>query len=363
MLRLAVAVMALGFAPAIQAANPWGLKQGKPELKSAGQLTFGPDGILFVGDSMGSAIFAIETGDIKGNIEKASYQIDNLREQLTKAFAGTPEIVVNDLAVNPYSGNVYLSISKGGEKTPALAKIDSSGTVTELKLDDVSFSKASLPNPPEDKVVGNAPWQRNLRNDTVTDLAYVEGKLLVAGLTSGTGTSKVREVPFPFSDGDSSVNVEIYHAAHGKVEDYAAIRTFVPLNVNGEASLLAGFTCTPLVKIPIKALEKTDKVRGTTVAELGNMNQPLDMIAYEKGGKRFLLMANSRRGVMKISTENLEKNEGLSKPVSGGGTAGQPFETIKDLEGTVQLDRLNDLAAVVIVANNDQLALKTVALP
>src|SRR5438876_12416840 len=39
------------------------LKQGVPDLKSAGPLAFGPEGILFVGDTQGAAIFAIDTGD------------------------------------------------------------------------------------------------------------------------------------------------------------------------------------------------------------------------------------------------------------------------------------------------------------
>src|SRR5262249_11965953 len=34
-------------------------KTGKPDLKSAGQLAFGPEAVLFVGDSQGAAIFAI----------------------------------------------------------------------------------------------------------------------------------------------------------------------------------------------------------------------------------------------------------------------------------------------------------------
>src|SRR5262245_36906541 len=50
-----------------------GLKSGKAELKSAAQLAFGPEGILFVGDSRQAAIFAIATEDTKpataGNIE------------------------------------------------------------------------------------------------------------------------------------------------------------------------------------------------------------------------------------------------------------------------------------------------------
>jgi len=39
------------------------LKPGKADLKSAGNMAFGPDGVLFVGDSIGGAIFAIDTQD------------------------------------------------------------------------------------------------------------------------------------------------------------------------------------------------------------------------------------------------------------------------------------------------------------
>ena len=39
------------------------MKQGNPQLKSAGPLGFGPEGILFVGDTQGSAVFAIDTAD------------------------------------------------------------------------------------------------------------------------------------------------------------------------------------------------------------------------------------------------------------------------------------------------------------
>ena len=42
-----------------------GMKSGKAELQSAGVMAFGPDGILLVGDPMGAAIFAIDTGDRK----------------------------------------------------------------------------------------------------------------------------------------------------------------------------------------------------------------------------------------------------------------------------------------------------------
>ena len=51
---------------------------------------------------------------------------------------------------------------------------------------------------------------------------------------------------------------------------------------------------------------------------------------------------------MKISTSNLDRAEGITDRVGGGGTAGQEYKTIEALEGTVQLDKLNDTHAVVI---------------
>ena len=102
---------------------------------------------------------------------------------------------------------------------------------------------------------------------------------------------------------------------------------------------------------------------GTTVAELGNGNRPLDMIVYEKGGKKFLLLSNSRRGVMKISTEKLDRKEGITKPVARGEKAGQTYETIESLKGVVQLDRLNKENAVVLVKTETGTNLKTVPLP
>jgi hypothetical protein len=183
-------------------------------------------------------------------------------------------------------------------------------------------------------------------------------------MAKGQSPSTVREFTFPFGEGATATNIEIYHAAHGRVEDNAAVRAFVPLHINGEPAILASFTCTPLVRFPIKALEPGKKVRATTIAELGNRNRPLDMIVYEKDGKSFVLMANSARGVMKISMANLDDNPGLTEPVKDGGTAGQPFETIKELQGVEHLDRLNDTQAVVLAkSDKGSLDLSTIELP
>ena len=87
------------------------------------------------------------------------------------------------------------------------------------------------------------------------------------------------------------------------------------------------------------------------------------MFVYTKAGKDYLLMANSARGVMKISTEDIAREEGIEERVGGGGTAGQKYETIDALEGVMQLDQLDDSRAVILAQNGDRLDLRTIELP
>lgn len=353
-------------ATATQAAE-WGLKEGTPEIKSASALAFGPDGILFVGDAKSAVIFAIGTGDTKGDASKVQVNVPGLNSHVATTLGTTADkVTINDLAVNPLTGNIFLAVTKGqgAESSPAIVRVDSTGKLSEISLKKVAFQQALLPDAPEDKEVSRNGRSTNPRSESITDLAYAEGKVYVSGTAAGSAPSSVHQIPFPFSEGINGASVEIYHAAHGRSEDNATIRTFVPLNINGEASLLAGFTCTPLVRFPIDSLKPGTKTKGTTVAELGNRNRPLDMITYQKDGKTYLLMSNSARGVMKISTDNITRNDGLTAPVPNGGTAGQTFETLKELDGVVQLDRLNETHAVILVQSSQTAQdLRTISLP
>ena len=56
---------------------------------------------------------------------------------------------------------------------------------------------------------------------------------------------------------------------------------------------------------------------GTTIAELGNRNRPLDMVLYKKDGAEFLLMSNNSRGVMKIPTAGFGTAEKITTRVDG----------------------------------------------
>ncbi|MEQ9411527.1 MAG: hypothetical protein RIK87_27685 [Fuerstiella sp.] len=341
-------------------ADQWGLDRGTPELKSAGSLVFGPDDILFVGDTKAAAVFAIATGNKEGDASKASINVENVAGKISDVVGG--EATINDIATNPRTGNVFASVTVGGK--PAIVQINGAGKISQLSLTDVRFAKAVLADAPEDKEVARGRRRSNPRADAITDLAWYEGKLLISGLRSGDAPSSVRELNFPFADADKGTGIEIFHAAHGRNEDYAAVRTFVPLTIDGKPNLLAAYVCTPLVRIPLEELEEAgDRLKATTVAELGNRNRPLDMISYSKDGGNFLLLSNSARGVMKITTAGLSENDGLTEPVRGGGAAGQSYEPLESLQGVVQMDKLNDDHVVVLVEKDDRMDLQTVALP
>ena len=135
----------------------------------------------------------------------------------------------------------------------------------------------------------------------------------------------------------------------------------MPMDVGGEPNIIASYTCTPLVCIPISKLKPDAKVKGRTVAELGNRNRPLDMIAYEKGGKRFILMANSSRGVMKVSTDEIATIDSIAQKVDG--TDGLPYETIEEWQDVAQLAKIDDGHAAIIRKGPGGQSLEQVDLP
>lgn len=339
-------------------AAQWGMKSGNPGLKSAGSLVFGKEGVLFVGDAKSASVFAIDTGDKEGNPNDSDINVSGIDHAVAKLL-NAKTATINDLAVNPETGSVFLSVSHGEAHKPAIVQVQSNGQLKRIPLKKINYSKVELPNAPEPGVKGRR-GRGELRDDSITDLAYSEGKVLVSGVRDDRKAT-VRELVFPFLEADKGVNIEIYHGAHGKFEDGTNVKTFIPFNIDGEPHLLAGFQCTPLVKFPISELKGAEKVRGTTVAELGNRNRPLDMIVYNQNGQDFLLITNTARGVMKVSTEDIERSEGIEERISG--IAGQKYETIESLKDVEQLDRLNQGHAVIIAKNGDAYDLATIDLP
>ena len=333
-----------------------GMKSGAPDLKMAGPITFGPDGILFIGDPVSAAVFAIDTGDRKAGGSPAKVEVEAVNEKIASLLGTAPdEIMINDLAVNPASGKAYLSIARGRgpEAMPVLVRVDRTGKLEEVSLKHATFSKAVLPNP---------PGQERQRMESITDLGYIDGRVYVAGLSSEEFASRLRSLDFPFKVSDSGSSVEIYHGSHGQFETRSPVRTFAPYTIDHEPYLLAAYTCTPLVKIPVSQLKPGMHVKGVTVAELGNRNRPLDMVVYQKGGKDYILVANSSRGVMKITTDNIGKVEAITQRISD--KSGLTYETLDQLKGVQQLDRLDkDNVLLLVRAESGGMSLQTIPLP
>jgi len=85
------------------------------------------------------------------------------------------------------------------------------------------------------------------------------------------------------------------------------------------------------------------------------------MIVYQKGGKDYLLMANSSRGVMKITTDGADSVAPITAPVPD--KKGLPYETIDSMKDVVQLDQLDKTHALILRNSEGTLNLETVPLP
>jgi hypothetical protein len=352
----AVAVLSAGAARAASLTDS--LQKGTPQLKSVGQLAFGPEGILFISDPLAANVVAVATGDTTPGPKEAP-RVEKLDEKIASMLGTTAKgILINDLKVNPASGNIYLSVSRGTgpDAAPVIVKLTRDSKLAEFPLKDVPFAQVSLP------AANTTPNKRGNEIESITGMAFVKDKLIVAGLATEQWASRLRVIPFPFKEADKGAGIEIFHGNHNALETRAPIRTFTPYDIAGQSNIVAAYTCTPLVKIPLDDLKPEAKVKGVTIAELGQQNKPLDMIPYTKDGKDYILMANSARGVMKIPTEGFAKAEPITARV--GGIAGPKYETIGALKGVVQLDKLDDAQAVILVQKESKnFDLETIPLP
>jgi len=328
---------------------------GNADVKSAGPLAFGPNGVLFIGDSIGAKIVAVDTGDTKAGAS-AAVNISGIDAKIAAALGtSADQISIRDLATNPVSKNVYISVSrgKGTDAAFVLLKLDTAGKLSEVRLDNVKFSSESLPNP-------TASTRASDKLDTITEIRYVDGKILVAGLSNEEFSSNMRSIPYPFANVDKGASIEMYHGSHGRYETNSPIRTFVPYTIGNQQYILAAYTCTPLVKIPVSQLKGGAKVTGSTIAEMGAGNRPLDMVAYKKDGKDYILMANSAHGVTKLDAAHLETYKSITAPSE---IAGVPFQTLDNFKGVRHLQAYDEKSALMLMDDNGGLALKTVALP
>jgi hypothetical protein len=331
------------------------------ELSSIGPLAFGPDGVLFAADPQSATIYAFDLGEKASDGAPGTQAIEAIDQKIA-ALLGTDakEIIVTDLAVHPRTRNAYISVMRGQgtASQPALLRVDGAGKIDVMTLASVKHSKVTLPNPPN---AGTNP-QRDPRRQSITDMAFSDGRLYIAGLSNEEFSSKLRSIAYPFAATDNGTSVEIFHGNHGQFETRSPVFAFVPYTIERTPHLVAAYLCTPLVKFPIASLQPGSKVVGTTIAELGNRNRPIDMIVYKKDGREFLLMSNTSRGVMKIPTDGFATAAPITQPVKAE-TGGVAYETVAGMKGIEQLDLLDATRTIVLSRGDNGLNLATLALP
>ncbi len=93
------------------------LAQENSGIVSMGSLEFSPNGILFIGDSKGGAVYAFDLNESSVNVDDKNVRIADLEGKIAALLGTTKEeILIHDMAVNPVSHNIFLSVSRGRGK-------------------------------------------------------------------------------------------------------------------------------------------------------------------------------------------------------------------------------------------------------
>src|SRR5688572_4159585 len=119
-----IVVVVLLISASLREKHPYGFENGTPDIQSINALAFGPDGILFIGDSKNASVIAIDTKD-KTKVDKApAVEIKNVDQRIA-AMLGTEagNINVLDIAVNPVSKKIYCAI-QSLDGAPVLFQIE-----------------------------------------------------------------------------------------------------------------------------------------------------------------------------------------------------------------------------------------------
>ncbi len=344
---------------------------GTPKLKSIDAVKFAPDGVLLIGDGPGAQLVAVDTGDVKPMPWKADAKTAKIDEKLAARIGAQAKgIEIRGMAVNPASHTAYFVVRKLDDRKTLLLTIDGAGAVSEYALEKVKHVVIPLPKGEA------APVSR------ITDIAWMGDRVLVGAVASEEFASKVCSIPAPLDPKATTLgfSTETYHVSHKKWETRAPMTSLVPYESNGKKYVVGAFACTPVVRYPLDDVKAGAKVKGESVIELGSGNQPRTMIAYEKGGKSFVLMNTFRfhhkskpfgwspyvtfRMESGLFAENEKLNDKAILRLTGDKPATDKITIVAEFEGTIHLDKLDKERALVVKEEKEGgLTLAAIPLP
>ncbi|MEM7801513.1 MAG: hypothetical protein AAF633_20120, partial [Chloroflexota bacterium] len=255
---------------------------GVAAMEEAGVMAFAPDNALLIADSTTGTIFAFEVEAGPAADAPTPYNVYDIDSQIAALLGTTPDqIEINDLAVHPVDQTAYLSVmrGRGAAAIPVVVNVTPAGEINLVDLAATPFTSVSLDRLPNEDVIF---WETvSARSLSITDIDYHAGDLYVAGLSNAEFSSELRRIPYPFDGSVAYASTEIYHTIHDQNETRAPIRTQTIIDTGGaDPLILAAYTCTPLVTLPLNQVQDEAHVTGKTIAELGYGNTPIDLIQF-----------------------------------------------------------------------------------
>jgi hypothetical protein len=355
-------VLLLGLTPLARA------DQGNPKIKTIEAIAFGPNGLLLIGG--GSRVVTVETGDTKPG-DWLVKEVGNIDAQLAgKLGLEAKDIEIRKLAVNPASRKAYVALQSLKTKASAILTIDGRGTIAEFPLDDVKYTSYTLATPKS-------------AITKVTDIAWAGDKIVAATQATDKFSSRVFTID-PQTKGGAArqISTKTYHVGHGRWETQAPLRVLMPYSEGGKNSVVGSFTCTPVVRYDLEDAKDDDQVTGNSVVELGTGNTPRSMFAYERDGKKYLLISvgrNNRRPafgfpsaywVARVDADLLKETTNINQKapwrIGGKNLVGDRVQVAKEYFGTLHMDRVQAAQgprALVIMEGKEGLSLRALPLP
>lgn len=315
------------------------------QVRSVSRIEFGPPGVLFVADWRDASVHAVTAPPV-ASAKAVPFNLMDLQASVERTL-GTRDFVVEDLKVRPGSADVYLAVSYGAGRAPAVLRVDASGRIAKVDLAREVGRPVALREAPtgDMKFWGKVPE----RSMTVSAMRWHDGRLYLAGLSNQAFASTLRVLSYPFDGRQSVTSVAMFHTSHDQIETRAPIRTLDFVTVDGVDTLLAAYMCTPLVTIPVSELSDGAHVTGKTIAELGYGNTPVTMLAFsapdEKGTPvPYVMVTNVDRNAETMAVSAIAAaaaGPGLSKPVAWSQIAGVDVVQTP-ISAAIGIDNLDD---------------------
>jgi len=131
--------------------------------------------------------------------------------------------------------------------------------------------------------------------------------------------------------------------------------------------MVAAYTCTPLVLIPLDALKDGAHIVGKTIGEMGWGSAPVGMVSYKLGDSEMVLLANSSRSADLMKVSDIAQQAalpGLREPIS---VPDKPYAGVKafmtPMSATMRLDNLNEKLLLALRRDAASGAMQLVSIP